>query len=88
MRKQLLYLVIAIVLILLVGIFYLNNQNRNYGLKICPDDWIKNEMPLIADSPDTIPREYFIIKSERKEIRDYDLDWIKANCDISPQSVY
>ncbi len=51
--------------------------------KICPDAWIRNEMP----GPDVRPEEYLIINGQRAETSGYDLDWIKINCQIKEAEI-
>ncbi len=54
-------------------------------LKVCPEEWIQNKMP----GPDTQQQnEYFILEGKRRELKEFDLEWIKKNCDIKPQIVY
>lgn len=62
-------------------------EEKSEKIRICPDSWIENRMP---GPPQEINknRQYFIIDGERREIDDYDLDWIKENCDIKPKIVY
>jgi len=60
---------------------------------ICPDEWIVNKMPCacVTDSCEECndpPREYFIINGERRELSEFDVDWVKENCDVKPQDVY
>ena len=50
-------------------------------LQICPDEWIDNQMPGSDGS------EYFIINDKRAEIYDFDLEWVKQNCDVKPNVV-
>jgi spore germination protein GerM len=67
-----------------------NNQNQsknqnNHKLRVCPDAWYKNEMPTIEGSKKI--KEYFVINNERKEIKNYDLEWIKLNCDVNKPTI-
>lgn len=57
-----------------------------YQIQACPDEWIVNKMPGLVG--DTAPKEYFIIDGVRRELRDFDLNWISQNCDIEKQEVY
>lgn len=53
----------------------------------CPDEKIINRMPRVGEK--TSPSEYYIYKGERKEITDFDQEWLKKNCpDIKVQEVY
>jgi len=56
-------------------------------LRVCPDSWIENRMPSVSNTHNE-KKQYFIVNGERREIDDYDLDWIKENCNIKPQIVY
>ena len=62
-------------------------------LQVCPDKWYKNEQPCVyKDSPTECKqqqKEYFIIKGERKEAEEVDVEWVKKNCEINkPEFVY
>jgi putative hemolysin len=60
-------------------------------LRICPDEWIQNEMPqVISDDQingDFSPKEYFIVNLTRRELSEFDIGWVRANCNIRPQVV-
>ena len=56
-------------------------------IRECPDSWIENRMPSVSDKPSE-KKQYFIVNGERKEIKEYDLEWIVENCNITPQVVY
>ncbi len=71
----------------------IESMHCNYNFEIvvngliqrCPDEWIDNQMPSTGDGEN---REYFIIDEKRREISDFDMAWIEANCDIEKQVVY
>lgn len=50
----------------------------------CPEMMIINKMP----GPGPTKKSYYILDGNRVEIDDYDLIWIKANCDVPVQEVY
>ncbi|WP_277111154.1 hypothetical protein [Chryseobacterium taklimakanense] len=53
----------------------------------CPDEKIINKMPQVGGQG--LPSEYYIYKGERKEITDFDQEWLKKNCpSIRVQEVY
>lgn len=53
----------------------------------CPDEKIINRMPQVGGQGS--PSEYYIYKGERKEITDFDQEWLKKNCpSIRVQEVY
>ncbi|MFH1425331.1 MAG: hypothetical protein ABIG28_01200 [archaeon] len=49
-------------------------------LRICPDEWIDNQMPGTVGDP--LPSQYFIIDGERRELSEFDIDWIEENCGL------
>lgn len=51
--------------------------------KICPEEWIDNRTQG-ANGKD----QFFFIGGVRKELKDYDVAWITANCPITIQIVY
>lgn len=55
-------------------------------LRVCPDEWIKNFFPMTEESP--YPREYYIIDSQRRELTEFDNDWIANNCQLEASVVY
>ncbi len=57
-------------------------------LEICPDEWILNQMPCGGEGCNEFPREYFIIDGERRELEEFNVDWIKENCDLMKQVAY
>lgn len=58
-------------------------------LQVCPDKWYENRMPMIIDKATTrTPGQYFIYKGVRREISEFDINWIKVNCSIAPSAVY
>lgn len=56
---------------------------QNNALKICPEEWIQNRMP----GPGTNVEEYFIIDGMRREMKEFDLEWVKKNCNLKPTVV-
>ena len=59
-------------------------------LQICPDEWYDDQMPCVYvnDSSECdMETQYFIIDNERRELSEFDVDWIKENCEINEPSV-
>lgn len=57
----------------------------------CPDAWYKNMMPIIVDDPKDAKHagEYLIVDGERRELSEYDVEWIEDNCEVTgPQPIY
>lgn len=59
-------------------------ENSSSLLRVCPEEWIQNKMPGIEGQE---AKEYFIIEGKRREIKEFDLEWIKKNCSVKPQVV-
>ena len=78
-KKPVVILLIVALLILSLSIVYLT-QRHAPALRQCPNEWIKDLMP--GPEKDDSKRQYFIFNGERKEIKNYDLDWIRSNCSV------
>ena len=60
-------------------------------IKECPDAWYKNMMPIIIDDPKDAEHagEYLIVDGQRRELSEYDVEWIVDNCEVNnPQPIY
>ena len=62
-------------------------KNSASPLQICPEEWYVNRMPSIIGSND-ITNEYFVYKDVRRELSEFDVEWVKINCPVKPQTVY
>ena len=51
----------------------------------CPEQKIVDSMPVIGPSG---PRSYFIYKGERRELDEFDLEWVEAHCQVPVLVVY
>jgi hypothetical protein len=83
-------LILGLILGLIISyiIFSEKASNENTKLKICPDAWYLNQMATYPEDK-TPPSQYFIIDEERRELSEFDIDWIKENCEINtPTPVY
>ncbi|MEI8103400.1 MAG: hypothetical protein WCG84_00645 [Candidatus Moraniibacteriota bacterium] len=56
-------------------------------LKVCPEEWFSNQMPSTIESNTRVSKEYFIYKGVRRELLEFDVDWVKTNCSVKPQVV-
>lgn len=85
MKKVLIGLLIVSIL-LVSGI---GSCNSNQKLQICPDSWTDNQMPCVYKiSPSECGnRESFVVNGEKRNSSEFDLDWIKQNCEIRQPSV-
>lgn len=59
------------------------SSNKSQLLQTCPEEWIQNRMP----GPGTNFEEYYIIDGKRRELKEFDLEWVKKNCNIKPTVV-
>lgn len=55
-------------------------------LQQCPDEWIDNQMPSI--DPKKAETQYFILNGERRELDEFDAEWIQKNCSLKKQEVF
>lgn len=60
------------------------NASPSALLQVCPEEWIQNKMPGTDDQE---AKEYFILEGKRREIKEFDMVWVKKNCNIKPQIV-
>jgi len=66
-----------------------NIQTASSKKRVCPDEWIDNQMPQVkVDNETKTSTQYFIVDGKRKELDEYDLNWVHANCNITPQKVF
>lgn len=58
-------------------------------IKDCPEEKIINKMPSISDdSSQNTPDAYYIYQGNRKEIEEFDAEWVKKNCQVKTTVVY
>jgi hypothetical protein len=63
------------------------------GLQICPDEWYEDDSPCLPTKSSSEcnksedKRQYFILNGQRRELTEFDMDWVKNNCSIQPQIV-
>ncbi len=73
---------------------YLEENNKNISknlneiikLQLCPDVWIDNQMP--GDFSEKYQRQYFILNEKRRELEEFDFEWVQENCNLEKQIVY
>lgn len=60
-------------------------------LQACPSEWIVNKQPCAYEkSPDECQNrnnEYYILDGQRREIEEFDAQWVKNNCFLKPTIV-
>lgn len=84
-KKQVLILVVTTLSVTGLALIFLL-QNKSSELRECPNNWIEDRM--LGSEGDNPGRQYFIFDGERKEIKNYDLNWIKSNCSVQVEYVY
>jgi hypothetical protein len=77
-------IILTIIILIIAGFYFYKSNFANLTSKIaeCPDEKIINRMPGSGES------SYYIKDSARKEISDYDSQWVETNCNIPTQTVY
>ncbi len=71
--------------VLLWRFFEIRHAGTAGKLQKCPQAWIVNKMP--ATSKSNLPEQYFVLDGKRRDLSEFDLDWVKKNCDLKPQIV-
>jgi hypothetical protein len=56
-------------------------------LRVCPEEWIINRMPSTDDTTGN-GVQYFIYQGKRRELSEFDFEWVQKNCNLTPQVVY
>jgi hypothetical protein len=57
----------------------------NKLLQICPDEWIQDDQPIITGTEES--RQYYILKGKRRELSEFDKEWITKNCKLERRIV-
>ncbi len=57
-------------------------------LRLCPEEKIINQMPTIGVDKSDVSREYFIYKGERREVAEFDMNWVNQNCEVVETVVF
>lgn len=80
------YILIALVLFFLSACCSKKHHKLSQTklIQICPEEWIQNKMPS-TDAQSA--NEYFIYEGKRRELKEFDMEWVKKNCSIKPQIV-
>lgn len=79
------YITIGVLLSLALGWIVIFNMDEDINsripvknLRICPEAWVENDMPLIGDN--SVQDRYFIVENQRFEYEALDVEWVKENC--------
>lgn len=58
-------------------------------IKDCPDEKIINKMPVVSkDGKAPSENSYYIYKGARKELGDFDENYLKKNCNVKVTEVH
>lgn len=77
------------VIILMASCGYFKEKKDDGLIRDCPDEKIVDKMPrIIQEGRKNEPNAYFIYKGERKELTDFDLDWVNKNCAVRETEVH
>lgn len=93
---QVLFVLVIMVISITIAIFVQqlvseSRQNINVPLsdtklRQCPDEWIDNQMP--STDPNKSKTQYFLLNGERRELEEFDIEWIQKNCNLKKQDVF
>jgi hypothetical protein len=64
-----------------------SSSTKTGKLRACPEEWIINKMPSTDDSTGK-GTQYFIYQGKRRELSEFDFEWVQKNCNLTPQVVY
>jgi hypothetical protein len=82
MKKILIFGMISLILLAIVL------SGCKEKLQVCPDEKIINKMPTdIATKYFGPKRTYYILDRQRREISEFDNDWIENNCNVTITTV-
>jgi hypothetical protein len=90
MKKIVLYIIASVLILTSAGLYvYFNgyfsaDSNTGTGIKQCPEAWYDNQMPGSSRSGTS---QYLIVEGERREISDFNIQWIQKNCEVNSPSV-
>lgn len=72
---------------------YVSDSSDNYftvvaeNLRICPEIKANNMMPT-SPSSTSLPSVYFILNGQRRELTEFDLNWVESNCVVKEEVAY
>jgi hypothetical protein len=66
------------------------NDKPTVLIQDCPEAWIDDRMASTVPPPKarSVPRQYFIYKGVRRELHEFDMDWVKRHYKITPEVVH
>lgn len=85
-KRQVLILSVALLVTASFAFAVIAHRQAPTLIRQCPDAWIENRMPTTDDT--NSEKQYFVFNGERKEVKNYDVSWIKNNCSVQIKYVY
>ena len=70
----------------LLSLFVLASCSGGELLQVCPDELVVNEMPSTNVEVET--NEYYLLDGTRREIEEFDAEYVTENCEVPEQIVY
>lgn len=99
MRNKIVYIFLGLSLVVVTMIVFIQIKPSNPTPKLlpvepvlktklqqCPDEWIDNQMP--STDPKGAETQYFILNGARRELNEFDTEWIQKNCNLKKQEVF
>lgn len=64
-------------------------QKQESLIRDCPEEKIVNRMPTVRQEEELAqPSSYFIYKGKRRELSEFDLEWLEGNCKVKETIVH
>jgi hypothetical protein len=58
-------------------------------LKMCPEILVEDRMPCVSDLPGGCKfGKYYILNGKRRELSEFDQEWVEINCEVKESVVY
>lgn len=72
-----------------VNSFKFSNSIVSAGkMQVCPDEWWQNDMPAIDSQKPAKDRQYYILNGQRRELGEFDTNWVSKNCKVELMHAY
>jgi len=56
-------------------------------LRFCPDQWVSDQMPS-QKFVEPQQRQHFRVNGEFRRLSEFDVDWVKENCNLTISVLY
>ncbi len=89
MNKTAIFIIAAIIIVAgavwTVSSYRQKPETGTSSLAVCPESWIENREP--GGGP-AAANQYYILKGQRREITEFDAEWVSENCQLEKGVVY